>query len=147
MSLVIENGNIVKNSNSFITEDYFSSFLSLRRYSVSDPVSALVLAYDFMLALPWKVSQKKAFEVFDDMKKGQAEIAYRLSFGLDLAGVAEAEVKVAQVEGAVKMEYFKGADAPTTAIGRLGLIPAAESLLKPYMQSVVKSSVGYLDRA
>lgn len=138
MSLIIEDGSIVANSNSYITEAEYDAYLALHGYphaEATDDLTAvevhealLIRAYEFQCLLPWCVDQSVAYTVTDAHKNSQAEIAYRFYSGLDPFEVKEVDIQKERIDSNIEISYFgKSAGGLNNS---LRSIPYAYELLK-----------------
>lgn len=142
MALVIETGAVIDGANSFIDGAYLSAYLSERGLTTpSNAEPVLIRAFEFMASLDWCMPHSRPFEVTENMKKAQAEIAYQLSQGLDEGAAPEQPIKREKVD-VLEVEYFGEASSTSTNAGFLAMVPRA----KRFLDGLLCNS-GYLDRA
>ena len=126
MALVIETGEIVDGANTYITVDYFVEYLTDRGYVVPASLeSYLVRSFDYMQGLNFKCDQSEAYEVLEAHRKGQSEIAYRFSTGIDLSVAPSAQIKMNKVD-VLEQEFFES-DKSTTSTSFRTAMPQAHS--------------------
>lgn len=127
--LIVEDGTIVENANSYNTVADITAYIELRGYTVSDTLETdAVRAYDYLSSLNWKVDQSIAYTVTAKHKAAHAEITYRLSQGLDPSTAPSGRVKSEKV-GSLATEFFSS-DGGLTGDNFLDYMPQAKALLK-----------------
>ena len=128
MPLVIEDGS-PNGGNSYITPAELSTFLSDRGYpAIAGSTTVLIRAYDFMRGLPWCDDHSEAYDVTDNMKTAQCEIAYRVSSGADPSATPEQSVKRKKID-VLEKEFFSGRNIKNS-MDLLKNMPFAYSLLE-----------------
>ena len=128
MAIVIEDGSIVSGANSYILESEFNDYVTLRGYTVTASVEPLLIrSYDYMSTLNWIESHTEAFTVTGNIKSAQAEIAYRLSTGLDPSAKPVDAIKRKKVD-VLETEFFASSNG-MTGTDFLNYMPQAKGYL------------------
>lgn len=144
MPLVIETGAPTPGANTYVDAIEFSQYLTDRGYEVPDVIDPfLIRAFDLMACLDWIADHSEAYLVFDSHKRGQCEIAYRISLGADEGATQSAPVKREKVD-VLEVEYFNNSSIES-ATDFLKTMPTAERFLKGLIGD--GSSCGYIGRA
>tara|TARA_R110002096_G_scaffold327284_7_gene521309 strand:+ start:12129 stop:12557 length:429 start_codon:yes stop_codon:yes gene_type:complete len=135
MALIIEDGTIVANANSYNTVAEITAYVELRGYTAAATLeSDAVRMYDYMSALSWIVDQTVAYTVTAKHKAAHAEGSYRISQGLDPSVAPSGRVKSEKV-GSLATEFFSS-DGGLTGDNFLDYMPQAKALLKDLIASL-----------
>jgi hypothetical protein len=172
--LIIEDGSVVANANSWATDDEYKQFAQLKGKSVPatqpDREAQLINAYEFMSfnyedkMQGYRVTPQTQTGLFprsdvfaygvlvgntdipQDIKNAQMLTALAIQEGIDTnATKADADLASFTVVGAYSETYQSGSRAPTIAE-----MPAVSSTLKPYTKSdlngggLYRENMGYL---
>ena len=126
MTIIVEDGTLVTNANSYVTDAEFTTYLTDRGYTVTATHEPLLIrAYDLMLTLPWIFSITAAYTVTPEMKKAQNEIAYQMSLGFNPSAIAERSIESEKVD-VIETSFFKGsAGVVTSPLSAIRLLPIA----------------------
>lgn len=137
MTLIIEDGTVVADANSYVTTSELTSYATARGITIpdADREKYLVLAMDYLESLNFigvvanedqSLSWPRAYGYTDEyliasdsiptlLKEGQMEIAIAIFQGNSPLAVAERAVKRERVYGAVEIEYMDNAASRTVA--------------------------------
>jgi len=172
--LIIEDGSVVANANSWVTDDEYKAFAKLKGYAIPatqpDREANLANAYDFInftyeqQLQGWRVTPQTqtgcmprtniyAYDVLvdsttipQDFKNAQMLASFSINDGVDTNAVKDsADLASFEVVGAYKEAYQDGSNTPT-----LAQMPAVSKVLKPYTNAglngggLYKESMGYL---
>ena len=170
--LIIEDGSVVADANSWATDDEFKAYASLKGYSVPatqpDREALLINAYDFLnftyeqRLQGWRVTPQTQTGIVprngmvaygvsvandiipQDFKNAQMLAAFSIKDGVDTNAVKDSgDLKSFEVVGAYKEEYQDGSNTPT-----LAQMPAVSRVLTPYTNSAMgglsRESMGFL---
>jgi len=172
--LIIEDGSVVANANSWVTDDELKSYASIKGYSLPatqpDREALLVNAYDFINftyeqqlqgyrvtpqtqtgAMPRSNMYAYGLMVANDsipqdFKNAQMLAAFSINGGVDTNAVkSDADLASFTVVGVISETYRADSGAPTIA-----RMPAVSRTLKPYTNSGIaggglyKENMGYL---
>jgi len=133
--LIIEDGTIVPDANSYNTVVEITDYIELRGYTVAATLeSDAVRAYDYMTTLNWKVDQTVAYTVTPQHKSSHSEITYQFSQGLDPSAAPSDRIKVDTI-GPLSTEFFSS-NAGLTGSNFLNYMPQAKALLKDLIVTV-----------
>ena len=168
--LIIEDGTVVANANSWVTDDEYKAFAKLKGYSVPatqpDRESNLANAYDFInftyeqQLQGWRVTPQTqtgcmprtniyAYDVLvdsttipQDFKNAQMLASFSINDGVDTNAVKDsADLAGFSVgNGAYSESYQSGSSTPT-----LAQMPAVSKVLKPYTNAGLNGGGLYRD--
>lgn len=171
--LVIEDGSVVANANSFVTDDEFKAYADATNYDVPctqpDREALLIKAYDHVSCTyearmqGYRISQEQtgffprsnvyaynfyvdADSIPQDVKKAQMMAALSIGDGVDVNAVkSDADLASFEVVGVYKESYQDGSSTPSIAE-----MPAVSRCLKPYTKAglsqggLSRENFGYL---
>jgi hypothetical protein len=172
--LIIEDGTVVANANSWVTDAEYKAFAKLKGYSVPatqpDREANLANAYDFInftyedRLQGWRVTPQTqtgcmprnyiyAYDVLvastsipQDFKNAQMLASFSINAGVDTNAVkTDANLKSFTIPGVITEVYQDGSSTPT-----LAQMPAVSKVLRPYTKAGVnggglyRSDMGYL---
>lgn len=136
MAIAIEDGTIVAGANSYITTAELDSYLNDRGYSIEEGQEAfLIRAFDMIAGLNLNFDASSPYTVTQNLKNGQAEIAYRISLGVNPSGTPKSgSVKREKVDS-LEIEYFSSKAPSISSDDFIKQMPQAYSLLKGFLVS------------
>jgi hypothetical protein len=172
--LIIEDGSVVANANSWVTDAEYKAFAKLKGYAIPatqpDREANLANAYDFInftyeqQLQGWRVTPQTqtgcmprtniyAYDVLvdsttipQDFKNAQMLASFSINDGVDTNAVKDtADLASFEVVGAYKEAYQDGSNTPT-----LAQMPAVSKVLKPYTNAglrgggLFRENMGYL---
>lgn len=141
MPLTVETG-APNQGNTFIDVAFLDEYLSDRGYSIDVAKEPLLFrSYDVISRLNWIQSHAEAFDVTDQMKKAQAEIAYQMSLGFVPESGSVQKIKKEKVD-VLETEYFE-----TDLNSGIDLYPTAKSYISDLIHdgSASSSNVGNVE--
>jgi len=156
MPLIIEDGSMVANANSFATDAEFLAYAALRGFTVpsteSERVALLIMAMDYLFNVESKLSGDRvsvdqelpyprvgacaknfivpstgAKSIPEDIKKAQIELAIQANTSDILISGTSNNLSSFNVDGVYSESYFSGGSISTVRADR------ANAYLKPYM--------------
>ncbi len=171
--LIIEDGSVVANANSFVTDDEFKAYANSTNYDVPatqpDREALLIKSYDHLSCTyesrmqGYLISQEQtgffprsnvyAYNFYvdsdsipQDVKKAQMMAALSINDGVDVNAVkSDADLASFEVVGVYKESYQDGSSTPTIAE-----MPAVSRCLQPYTKAagmgggLSRENFGYL---
>lgn len=142
MTLIIEDGSLVTNANSYITEAELTQYAVDRGYTLTGTLEPfLIRSFDFMSGLSWCTPHTAAYTVTQAIKSAQAEVAYRISVGVDPSATpSSGGIKREKVD-VLEVEYFDAPAVVSNPDDFLKTIPTAYAFIKDLICST--SSTGY----
>ena len=140
MALIIENGSLVANSDSYISQADFESWLGKYGYTVdvTDKEPLLRRAFSFIDRLNWNITHKKPYTVEQSFIDAQCHLSLCFSKGLDFTEIGEEKYTVVEALGrnALYDKYEKNKElSGHDDISKLKRCSDAYSLLSAFIKA------------